>query len=524
MLAGWNGLAIAAFAETARALGAGGDPALRRAAARYLEAAVGAAEAVLAGLKGPDGRLRRSWKDGRATAGGVLEDYANLADGLLALYEATFDERWYRDAVALVDIVLERFADDAGGFFDTPDDGEPLVVRPKDLQDNATPSGNAMMTTGSSAARGAHRRAAGTGWPPSGRSPRSGRSSRGIRRASPSGCVRWSWRMRGSPRWRSSARPTRPRRRAWSGRRATATRRSGSWPPRPIRRRPPCRCSTTGSRSTGGDGVRVPRLRLPPARPRAGGARGPARPRLTDAARRDAAMRTPPRLAATVALLRDGPDGPEVLLTKRPATMAFGPRLHVFPGGALDPDDSDPRAARPAARRRPGAIRRGLHGGPFVVAAIREAWEEAGVLLASGPGTGRRARAGGRGRRLVPGASSSAHDLALRGDWLTPLSRWVTPPVVPRRFDARFFVAWLPDGAVPTFDAREVAGHDWMTPAAALEAMADGRIELWMPTSTTLQQLAGVATLGRPPGSDRGARSRRPCSRRSQGPAGSSPA
>jgi 8-oxo-dGTP pyrophosphatase MutT (NUDIX family) len=206
-----------------------------------------------------------------------------------------------------------------------------------------------------------------------------------------------------------------------------------------------------------------------------------------------------PRLAATVALLRDGPDGPEVLLTQRPATMAFGPRLHVFPGGALDPEDADP-VLLPRLRPPTGGDPAGLHGAPFVVAAIREAWEEAGVLLASAARPN--ARPGPPGVPDPAGTAGSSfrdlvleRDLELRGDWLAPLSRWVTPPVVPRRFDARFFVAWLPDGAVPAFDPREVAGHDWMTPAAALEAMADGRIELWMPTSATLQQLAGVATL-----------------------------
>ena len=147
VLAGWNGLAIAALAEAARALAGDADAERAPAAARYREAAVTAAASVLAGLRGPDGRLRRSWKDGRATADGVLEDYANLADGLLALYEVTFDERWFRDAASLMDVVLDRFADDVGGFYDTPDDGERLVVRPKDLQDNATPSGNAMATT-----------------------------------------------------------------------------------------------------------------------------------------------------------------------------------------------------------------------------------------------------------------------------------------------------------------------------------------------------------------------------------------
>jgi hypothetical protein len=89
------------------------------AAARYRSAAERAAEVILGGLLGPDGRLGRSWKDGRATGQGVLEDYANLAEGLLALYEATFDERWFSTARQLADAILERFADPEGGFYDT---------------------------------------------------------------------------------------------------------------------------------------------------------------------------------------------------------------------------------------------------------------------------------------------------------------------------------------------------------------------------------------------------------------------
>ena len=76
----------------------------------------------------------------------MLEDYANLADGLLALYEATFDERWFTTARSLADAILDRFTDPAGGFFDTATDHERLVTRPKDIQDNATPSGGAMAT------------------------------------------------------------------------------------------------------------------------------------------------------------------------------------------------------------------------------------------------------------------------------------------------------------------------------------------------------------------------------------------
>jgi len=138
-LAAWNGLAIGALADAARLLP---EPA----AERYRAAGIQAAEAILAGLRRPDGRLGRSWKDERATGEGVLEDYADLADGLLALYGATFDERWFVAARELADVILDHFVDPAGGFFDTADDHESLVTRPKDPQDNATPAGGSMAT------------------------------------------------------------------------------------------------------------------------------------------------------------------------------------------------------------------------------------------------------------------------------------------------------------------------------------------------------------------------------------------
>ena len=138
-LAAWNGLAIGALADAARLLAS-------PAADRYRAAAIEAARTILAGLRRADGRLGRSWKDGRATGEGVLEDYADLADGLLALYEATFDERWFVAARDLADTILDHFVDPAGGFFDTADDHEALVTRPKDPQDNATPAGGSMAT------------------------------------------------------------------------------------------------------------------------------------------------------------------------------------------------------------------------------------------------------------------------------------------------------------------------------------------------------------------------------------------
>jgi hypothetical protein len=139
-LAAWNGLAIGALADAAVALRGVDDAA----SDRYRAASERAASTVVAGLLGGHGSLQRSWKDGRAVGTGVLEDYTHLADGLLALYEATFDERWFTTARALMDHVLAHFADPAGGFFDTSDEHERLVTRPKEVQDNAVPSGNAM--------------------------------------------------------------------------------------------------------------------------------------------------------------------------------------------------------------------------------------------------------------------------------------------------------------------------------------------------------------------------------------------
>jgi uncharacterized protein YyaL (SSP411 family) len=137
VLTSWNGLAIAAFADAGRALGE----------ERYTRIASEAASFVLRELRDAEGRLLRSWKDGRAQHAGVLEDHAHLADGLLALYEATFDERWFVAARDLVEVVLARFADPDGGFHDTADDAEPLIARPRGLQDNALPSGGAMATS-----------------------------------------------------------------------------------------------------------------------------------------------------------------------------------------------------------------------------------------------------------------------------------------------------------------------------------------------------------------------------------------
>jgi uncharacterized protein YyaL (SSP411 family) len=139
VLTAWNGLMLAAFAEAGRVLDRND----------YLQAAQRNAEFVLGQLK-RDGRLLRSWRAGdgeesaTAKTNAFLEDYAFLAHGLLALYQATFDTHMFVEARTLADTILEHFSDSRAGFFDTSDDHERLIVRPKQLQDNAIPSGNAM--------------------------------------------------------------------------------------------------------------------------------------------------------------------------------------------------------------------------------------------------------------------------------------------------------------------------------------------------------------------------------------------
>jgi uncharacterized protein len=141
VLAAWNGLMLAAFAEAAR------DRSLGERAAIYRSAAEHNAEFLLHEMRAPDGRLLRTWKEGRAKLNGYLEDYACVIEGLLELYQTTFDERWFVAARELADTMLHHYTDPAGGFFDTSDDHEVLITRPKDLQDNAVPSGNAMAAT-----------------------------------------------------------------------------------------------------------------------------------------------------------------------------------------------------------------------------------------------------------------------------------------------------------------------------------------------------------------------------------------
>ena len=135
VVAAWNGLAIAALAEAGALLG---EP-------EWVDAARGAADLLLAvhlGASREGDRLVRTSRDGRAgSTDGVLEDYADVAEGFLALYAVTGEEEWLAFAGIMLDVVLAHFSDDEGGFYDTADDAEQLVLRPRDPSDSATPSG-----------------------------------------------------------------------------------------------------------------------------------------------------------------------------------------------------------------------------------------------------------------------------------------------------------------------------------------------------------------------------------------------
>jgi uncharacterized protein len=133
VLAAWNGLAISALAGTGRIVGR----------SDYVDAAVSAADFVLSALRDRHGRLLRAWRDGRTSGPAYADDHALMAGACLDLYETTFDVRWFEEARRLADELIRLFHDpEGGGFFQTGADAERLVLRPKELFDNAVPSGN----------------------------------------------------------------------------------------------------------------------------------------------------------------------------------------------------------------------------------------------------------------------------------------------------------------------------------------------------------------------------------------------
>jgi len=214
-----------------------------------------------------------------------------------------------------------------------------------------------------------------------------------------------------------------------------------------------------------------------------------------------------PRPAATIVLLRDGPEGLEVLLMRRNRDAGFVPGAYVFPGGRVDAVDAEPGLVARLEGLAPAeaAARLGLEDAvppaiAYYLAAVREAFEETGILVA------RRAD----GAPVPPAASDPAVDRVrddlmedrisfaealarldgrIEGASLAYLAHWITPVAEPRRYDTRFFAAGVPSGAEPVVDPREMSDGIWLTPAAALRRYRDGTLPMVFPTIRTLEAL-----------------------------------
>jgi 8-oxo-dGTP pyrophosphatase MutT (NUDIX family) len=200
--------------------------------------------------------------------------------------------------------------------------------------------------------------------------------------------------------------------------------------------------------------------------------------------------------ASTVIVLREADQGLETFLLCRHHRSGFMGGAHVFPGGKVDPSDAEPSWRARVDRPTEEITERLGESDPEVglgllVAAVRETFEEAGVLLAS---TASGADLVAARERLHGGASFSALatdlDMKIQSMALTPYARWITPKMESRRFDTRFYVAVLPEDQTASHDGTETTSATWLRPAGAIDEMYADRIKLAPPTVRTLQWLA----------------------------------
>jgi 8-oxo-dGTP pyrophosphatase MutT (NUDIX family) len=212
-----------------------------------------------------------------------------------------------------------------------------------------------------------------------------------------------------------------------------------------------------------------------------------------------------PRPAATVALLRDGDRGLEAYLLRRTTTMAFAAGMHVFPGGSVDPRDAEHSPAWAGPDLAAWAASLGCDqplARALVCAAVRETFEESGVLLAGSPESvvpdttsadWERARQDLLDRAQSLAGLVESRELVVRSDLLRAWAHWITPEFEPRRFDTRFFVAAVPEGQL----ARDISGEAdlavWLPVAEAVEGFVSGRFPMLPPTIVTLRELAAYA-------------------------------
>ena len=223
-----------------------------------------------------------------------------------------------------------------------------------------------------------------------------------------------------------------------------------------------------------------------------------------------------PKLASTVMLVRDDEGPLEVFMLRRASSMAFAPSMHVFPGGGVERRDAEDELpwAGPAVEEWAEVFGTDEASARMLVAAaIREIFEETGVLLAS-PASGEAetphldpaVAADLRARRVRQeigfGQVLLEHHLVLRSDLLRYRAHWITPEVEPRRYDTRFFVAALPPGQQPDGETSEADLSEWVHPRDVLGAFGDGDVMLMPPTLVCLEQLAEVTTVSAALGQD----------------------
>ena len=194
--------------------------------------------------------------------------------------------------------------------------------------------------------------------------------------------------------------------------------------------------------------------------------------------------------AATLLLVRDGPEGIEVLLTTRNDAAGFAAGATVFPGGKLDADDRERARADGAA------------GDPLRIAAIRETFEECGILLARPAADAALLSAAALAELLARqasvtdfGAFVGRAGLALAADLLVPFAHWITPADQLKRFDTHFFLAPAPADQVALHDGHEATIVHWLTPAGAIAAARCGEIKLVLPTRLNLLKLGRSKTV-----------------------------
>lgn len=210
-------------------------------------------------------------------------------------------------------------------------------------------------------------------------------------------------------------------------------------------------------------------------------------------------MSTPnadPMPAATLILLREGYSAPEIFMQTRAQTMGFAAGMIAFPGGKVDARDLDLAASRLVASRHD----LDLAEVAARVAAVRESFEEAGVLLTRGPGIAERdfieAQPAIAGRALAFSDFLAHHDQQIDLDVLVPFARWVPPPGLHgKRYDTRFYLARLPEGASAGHDGNEATTSWWITPAEAIARADRKEAEVMFPTRRNLERLAQFGSI-----------------------------